>query len=180
MNQAHAILFAVLMACCGQVIAQTETAKPPELPQDLAPSQVTVSQPLHSAPNQHVVVSTQPPAVQQVQVRVLSTTPVQVSTAQGVELSYKTVYELSGQQYVVQLPQDPGDYLTLQLPMPAVPMAASASGSLVQVQTVVAVPYAVYPSVFFVGSLYRPLPYIGSIHHHPAGGGRFGRRGGRH
>jgi hypothetical protein len=174
MKLVHVIPTALLGAFCSHASAQLDD------PNTVPPTQAAITEPLQNPPSQQQAVLMPPQAVQQVQVRVLSTMPVQVTTAQGVELSYKTVYELSGQQYVVQLPQDPGDYLTLQLPMPTVPMAASASGSLVQVQTVVAVPYAVYPSVFFVGSLYRPLPYIGSIHHHPAGGGRFGRRGGRH
>jgi hypothetical protein len=173
MKLVHVIPTALLGAFCSHVSAQLDA------PNTVSPTQAAITEPLQNPLSQQQAVLMPPPAVQQVQVRVLSTTPVQVTTAHGVELSYKTVYELGGQQYVVQLPQDPGDYLTLQLPMPSVPMTAATSGSVVQVQTVVSVPYAAYPSVLFVGALYRPLPYIGSVHH-PVGVGRVGRRGGRH
>lgn len=105
--------------------------------------------------------------VQSVQVRVQSVTPVQTTVAQATEVTYTVVYELNGQQFSVQLPQDPGDYLTLQMPIQPSPA------------TVAIAPYPPYPYVMFVGALYRPLPYVGGVHHR-SGGARFGRWGGRH
>lgn len=122
-----------------------------------------------------------------VQVRVLSVTPVTVGSSGSPETTYKVIYEHDGRQYSVQLPQNPGEYLTLQMP-PASPAAASAdpaSGSVVPGATVVPVqplymaPVMAYPYVVYVGGLYRPFPHFGGVRHF-SGGRMGGRRGGRH
>lgn len=71
-------------------------------------------------------------------------------------------YEYQGQSYTVVLPNDPGETLTLQIPVAlrapvyGAPMAAAPAG----VSPVGAAPYPfLYPRVYFYGGYYRPRAY---------------------
>jgi hypothetical protein len=174
------VIFLVLLGACGKLaFAQSNTSPSASEAAAQPAAQAPMAEPARNNLPQEPSVLRPSPTFELVQVRVLSTTPVQVTGTQGTQLVYKTVYELHGQQFSVQLPQDPGEYLTLQVPLQSAPVPALMAGTVVQVPSAQVVPYAAYTSVLFVGALYRPLPFIASVHH-PVGVGRMGRRGGRH
>lgn len=120
--------------------------------------------------------------MQKVQVPVLSVTPMQVNTGDMTATTYKVIYEYGGRQYSVELPQDPGTTLSLQLPVLA-PTAPTVLATA-PVETVYAVPVPVsvipYPYVWSVGVLYRPMPYIVGTRHLGGAMRHSGRHGGRH
>jgi len=149
-----------------------------------AQEQVTPPPPM-TASNVQAQAATESTPTQKVQVPVLSVTPAPSHTGNVTEITYKVIYEYGGRQYSVELPQDPGTTLSLQLPViaPAPPTVLAT----VPVETVYAVPVPVpvpaipYPYVWSVGVLYRPMPYIAGTRHLGRGAMRHnGRRGGRH
>jgi uncharacterized protein YcfJ len=97
-------------------------------------------------------------------------------------VSYNVVYEYAGKQYQVNLPNDPGPTVQLQVtPVNAAPPAASVPPPAITqpaplvmapapVQTVVTVP----PTVVYPAAYYAPRPYyyppvslsFGYVHHH--------------
>jgi uncharacterized protein YcfJ len=82
-------------------------------------------------------------------------------------IGYQVVYEYAGKQYTVQLPQDPGPTIALQITpagLPAAPVAqvAQATGlptGMVQPQVIYTQPSVVYGSP----SYYNPYPFSSSI-----------------
>jgi hypothetical protein len=132
--------------------------------------------PLGSPPNTQIPSAPVPASIQLVQVPVLSVTQVQPSSGSLGETAYKVIYEYSGHQYSVQLPQDPGASLSLQLPVSKPPAPADAALVPAEAAYALAVQALPYPYVWSVGVLYRPMPYIAGVRY---GGGAF-KHGGRH
>lgn len=79
-------------------------------------------------------------------------------------VGYNVVYEYAGKTYNVQLPQDPGPTIAIQV----TPVGMSAPAPVVTVQSAPASPAVVYapPQVVYVPSpvYYRPWPVHTSIH----------------
>jgi hypothetical protein len=110
-------------------------------------------------------------------------TPAQVCLQQVPQQFFKVVYEQSGRQYSVQLPHDPGEFITLQIPgIPVTP----ASNAGVENVTIASAPPATwppavmspFPSVLFMGAAYASFPYFGSRRLNGAPTGMRGRLGG--
>jgi hypothetical protein len=82
-------------------------------------------------------------------------------------IGYQVVYEYAGKQYTVQLPQDPGPTIALQITpagLPAAPVAQAAQATglptgMVQPQVIYTQPSVVYGSP----SYYNPYPFSSSI-----------------
>ncbi|WP_297727810.1 glycine zipper 2TM domain-containing protein [Limnohabitans sp. Rim8] len=82
-------------------------------------------------------------------------------------IGYQVAYEYAGKQYTVQLPQDPGPTIALQITpagLPAAPVAqvAQATGlptGMVQPQVIYTQPSVVYSSPFY----HNPYPFSTSI-----------------
>jgi uncharacterized protein YcfJ len=77
-------------------------------------------------------------------------------------VGYSVVYEYAGKQYSVQMPQDPGPYVRLQVTpvgsaMPPPPVQAPVS-SVVQPAVVVPATTVVYPQAY-----YAPAPYYSPV-----------------
>jgi uncharacterized protein YcfJ len=95
-------------------------------------------------------------------------------------IGYQVVYEYAGKQYTVQLPQDPGPTIALQITpagLPAAPVAqvAQATGlptGMVQPQVIYTQPSVVYGSPYY----YNPYPFSGSINLGWGFRGGYGRR----
>lgn len=106
-------------------------------------------------------------------------------------LGYQVVYEYAGKQYQVQLAQDPGPTLPLQITptaAPAAPATAPVSSTMPATPVVVtpapvvyappAVVYASPPVVYGPAYGYRPWPFQTHVHlgwHHYSGGHRHWR-----
>jgi len=100
---------------------------------------------------------------------------------------FKVVYELSGNQYSVELPENPGPYIQLQIT--ATPSQNSSTSDVVTVvgeapaavvyQHAAIAPALAYPYVVYSGAFYRPVPiFIGARYRY--GGGYRMVRGRRH
>jgi len=85
--------------------------------------------------------------------------------------AFKVVYELSGRQYAVELPENPGPYIQLQMtsrPSPNSPLSngltvAGETPTAVVDQPVLTAPAIVLPYVYHSGAFYRPVPiFIGA------------------
>jgi hypothetical protein len=101
--------------------------------------------------------------------------------------AFKVVYELSGRQYAVELPENPGPFIQLQitsrppqnsLPSDGVSVAGALPTAVVDQPTVTASAMA-YPYVYFSGAIYRPVPIFIGARYRFGGGHRLGR-GRRH
>ena len=79
-------------------------------------------------------------------------------------VAYNVVYEYAGKQYTVQMPQDPGPTLQLQVtPVGAAPAAAAPTAQLSynQVQpTTVVVTQSAYPAIYPPPLLVPPVPFF--------------------
>ena len=98
-------------------------------------------------------------------------------------IGYQVIYEYAGKQYTVQLPQDPGPTIALQITpagLPAAPVAqvAQAANSMgqppgmVQPQVIYTQPSVVYGSPYY----YNPYPFSTSINLGWGFRGGYGRR----
>jgi uncharacterized protein YcfJ len=92
--------------------------------------------------------------------------PITTCTTQTVTenrlVGYTVVYEYAGKQYTVQLPQDPGPTLPLQITPAGMPSAPPVSATTVVTQP--SVVYAQPPVVYAPASVYyRPWPVNTSI-----------------
>jgi uncharacterized protein YcfJ len=82
-------------------------------------------------------------------------------------VGYQVVYEYAGKQYTVQLPQDPGATIALQITpagLPTAPMAQNAAPSgqptgMMQPQVIYTQPTVVYGAPYY----YNPYPFSSSI-----------------
>ena len=82
-------------------------------------------------------------------------------------IGYQVVYEYAGKQYTVQLPQDPGPTIALQITpagLPTAPVAQAApsmglSSGVAQPQVIYAQPAVIYGSPYY----YNPYPFSTSI-----------------
>lgn len=101
--------------------------------------------------------------------------------------AFKVVYELSGRQYAVELPENPGPFIQLQitsrppqnsLPSDGVTVVGALPTPVVDQPTVTASAIA-YPYVYFSGAMYRPVPIFIGARYGFGGGHRVGR-GRRH
>lgn len=97
-------------------------------------------------------------------------------------IGYQVVYEYAGKQYQVQLAQDPGPTLPLQItPAAAAPVAAPISSTVVPAPVVYAPPAVVYappPVVYGPAYGHRPWPFQTHVHlgwNHYSGGHRHWR-----
>jgi hypothetical protein len=100
---------------------------------------------------------------------------------------FKVVYELSGSQYAVELPENPGTYIQLQITATPSQNSSTSEGVTVVGETPGAVVYQyaaiapalAYPYVFYSGAFYRPVPiFLGARYRY--GGGYRISRGRRH
>lgn len=98
--------------------------------------------------------------------------------------TYKVIYAYSGQQYAVELPNDPGPSIQIQVPslptsisMPQ--LNASDASQASANSTVSLVPAFSYPYVYYSGMLYKPMPVFLGAGYLRGGGYRMGR-GRRH
>lgn len=100
---------------------------------------------------------------------------------------FKVVYELSGSQYAVELPENPGPYIQLQITAASSQNSSTSDGVTVGGEAPAAVVYQhaaiapalAYPYVFYSGIFYRPVPiFIGARYRY--GGGYRVARGRRH
>jgi len=100
---------------------------------------------------------------------------------------FKVVYELSGHQYAVELPENPGPYIQLQITAASSQNSSTSNGVTVVGETPGAVVYQhsaiapalAYPYVFYSGAFYRPVPiFLGARYRY--GGGYRISRGRRH
>jgi hypothetical protein len=100
---------------------------------------------------------------------------------------FKVVYELSGSQYAVELPENPGPYIQLQITATPSQNSSTSDGVTVVGEAPAAVVYQhaaiapalAYPYVFYSGAFYRPVPiFIGARYRY--GGGYRMVRGRRH
>ena len=151
------------------------------------------------------------PMIRTEQVRVVSTTPIATSVtpvssdclpahppgmtieadsfasvcaAPVTQSIFKVVYEQGGRQYSVQLPHDPGEFITLQLP--EMPTAPAPIADAQQISTTAPLPATVptavispFPAVLFMGATYASFPYLGPRRIQGWSGGMRGRMGGR-
>ena len=99
---------------------------------------------------------------------------------------FKVVYEHSGRQYAVELPENPGLYIQLQvtsssLQNSSAPEGMTVVGALpaVVAQPVVTTTVLTYPYVYYSGVEYRPMPIFVGANFRYGGGYRLGR-GRRH
>lgn len=105
-------------------------------------------------------------------------------------VGYQVVYEYAGQQYTVQLPQDPGPTLALQVSPVAVANAPVAPATMIMNPPVLAQPQVIYappPTVVYgappsyYGNYYgNPYPFSTSINLGWGIRGGHGGHGGRH
>ena len=109
------------------------------------------------------------------------------SSATEIVKVFKVVYELSGSQYAVELPENPGPYIQLQIT--ATPSQNSSTSDVVTVvgetpgtvvyQYAAIAPALAYPYVFYSGAFYQPVPiFLGARYRY--GGGYRISRGRRH
>ena len=91
---------------------------------------------------------------------------------------FKVVYELSGSQYAVELPENPGPYIQLQITATPSQNSSTSNGVIVVGETPAAVVYQhaaiapalAYPYVFYSGAFYRPVPiFIGARYRYGGG-----------
>jgi hypothetical protein len=76
------------------------------------------------------------------------------------EAGFCVVYGYQGQSYSVVLPNDPGETLTLQIPVTG---PAPVFGAPMPVAAIGVAPYALpYSRVYFYGGYYRPRAYVPS------------------
>ena len=109
---------------------------------------------------------------------------VMVCAAPVTQSIFKVVYEQGGRQYSVQLPHDPGEFITLQLP--EMPTAPAPIVDAQQISTTAPLPATVptavispFPAVLFMGATYASFPYLGPRRIQGWSGGMRGRMGGR-
>jgi hypothetical protein len=103
------------------------------------------------------------------------------STTETVK-AFKVVYELSGRQYAVELPENPGSHIQLQVTSSTVQNSSAPEGMTVVgasteviAQPVVTTTAFTYPNVYYSGVIYRPMPiFIGASIRY-GGGYRIGR-----
>lgn len=96
---------------------------------------------------------------------------------------FKVVYELSGSQYAVELPENPGPYIQLQITATPSQTSSTSNGVIVAGETPAAVVYQhaviapalAYPYVFYSGAFYRPVPIFIGARYHYGGGYRISR-----
>ena len=109
------------------------------------------------------------------------------SDTKEVVKTFKVVYEYSGRQYAVELPENPGANIQLQLisnsfKNTSAPEGMTVIGALPEVseQPIVTQSVLTYPYVYYSGVIYRPMPiFVGGTYYRYGGGYRFGR-GRRH
>jgi hypothetical protein len=77
---------------------------------------------------------------------------------------FRAIYESGGRQYSVILPNEPGESLELETPIPQAINAQSQSpqDDSTPLPNTIQATYT-YPYVLFLGISYRPLPYLGGI-----------------
>jgi hypothetical protein len=98
-------------------------------------------------------------------------------TTQGFCVSYL----FNNQSFSVWLPNDPGDHLTLQWPMPNDPSLVPLAPGGVMVPYAYPYPYPyVYGGVFWGGVYYRPRPHVMPSSHGMGASGPRGRGGRGH
>lgn len=96
---------------------------------------------------------------------------------------FKVVYELSGSQYAVELPENPGPYIQLQITATPSQNSSTSNGVIVVGETPAAVVYQhaaiapalAYPYVFYSGAFYRPVPIFIGARYRYGGGYRISR-----
>lgn len=127
----------------------------------LAPPVIQQMQPAAPAPG----------TIQLVQAPVVAVSQVQIPGPSAVGIAYNVIYEYGGHQYSVQLPQDPGAYLTLQIPAPSPTLIAPAVVTGIAVQSVYVNPvpsyiYRPYSYIRPARVIYRPAVYFPGGHQH--------------
>ena len=96
----------------------------------------------------------------QVQAKVLSSTPVVVTGSAPAQTAYNVVYEYAGQQYSVQLPYDPGAYVSLQIaPVAPAPVVQAPQPVYVQTMPPVTVVNPILVSPYPGPYYYGPAPF---------------------
>jgi hypothetical protein len=109
------------------------------------------------------------------------------SSATEIVKVFKVVYELSGHQYAVELPENPGPYIQLQITAASSQNSSTPGGATVVGEAPAAVVYQpaaiapalAYPYVFYSGAFYRPVPIFIGARYRYVGGYRI-VRGHRH
>ncbi len=96
-------------------------------------------------------------------------------------VGYQVVYEYAGKQYTVQLPQDPGPTIALQVSPAAMANAPVAQPAQIIAQPAVSQPQVIYatPPTVVYGSPYyygNPYPFSTSVHLGWGYRGGYGRR----
>lgn len=108
------------------------------------------------------------------------------STTETVKV-FKVVYELSGRQYAVELPENPGPHIKLQMTSRSSQNSSHSEGvtvadalptAVVDQNLATATAFA-YPHVYYSGAFYRPIPIFIGARYRIGGGYRMGR-GRRH
>ena len=109
------------------------------------------------------------------------------SSATEIVKAFKVVYELSGRQYAVELPENPGPYIQLQMTSRSSQNSSNSDGltvadalptAVVDQHLATATAFA-YPYVYYSGAFYRPIPIFIGARYRIGGGYRMGR-GRRH
>lgn len=97
---------------------------------------------------------------------------------------FKVVYELSGSQYAVELPENPGPYIQLQITATpsqnystsnGVTVVGETPAAAVVYQNAAIAPALAYPYVFYSGAFYRPVPIFIGTRYRYGGGYRISR-----
>jgi hypothetical protein len=108
------------------------------------------------------------------------------SSTTEVVRAFKVVYEFSGRQYAVELPENPGPYIQLQITSrpsqnALIPEGIQLIGALPTVidQSTLTTTALAYPYVYYSGAMYRPMPFFIGASYRTGGGYRMGR-GRRH
>jgi hypothetical protein len=102
--------------------------------------------------------------------------------------TFKVVYEHFGRQYAVELPENPGPYIQLQVAPSALQNSSAPEGMYVEGALPAVVAHKIltttvltYPYVYYSGVTYRPMPIFVGASYRFGGGYLFGRgRGRRH
>lgn len=130
--------------------------------------------------------ATMDPSAPMVDAAISSSQGCVTSSTTEVARGFKAVYEFSGRQYSVELPENPGPYIQLQIT--SLPPQNSLTTEVIPVivaspmvidQSIVTSTALAYPYVYYSGVMYRPMPiFIGGSYR--MGGGYRTGRGRRH
>jgi len=108
-----------------------------------------------------------------------------VNTAEIVRV-FKAVYEYSGRQYSVELPENPRPYIQLQVVPSALQNSSAPEGMYVEgalpaviAHNILTTTVLTYPYVYYLGVTYRSMPIFVGASYRFGGGYLFGRGRGR-